>query len=305
MTARELYEGVATELNKLSAPEIFLDEFNYYANKGVLQYVEKRYNLYDTNQQTSDDLQALRKPLTITSPNITLAGQTYTAMNGLELTEAIYDVTLPANYLHLTKCAVQFTLQKNYQLSSAGYILRRPAKRLTDDMENSIMENAFQKPSPKRPFFQLMSNPNQVLEDWFINSSYDNAVVLDAINKKAGDEDAHNAFDDADGDGALDSGEVFTGPKMQIQYGRDISTFALTGVDIVYLKTPRYVKLTPEQIDTTEDRSQLLEFPNYVCNEIVKEILALVMYRDGDPRLQAHAAIQSSIPQQPAGAGQR
>ena len=33
MTARELYKSVLVELNKVKAPAIMLDDFNYIANK--------------------------------------------------------------------------------------------------------------------------------------------------------------------------------------------------------------------------------------------------------------------------------
>ena len=36
----------------------------------------------------------------------------------------------------------------------------------------------------------------------------------------------------------------------------------------------------------TEDTSQIMEFPDYVCQEIINELTTLIMARDADPRLQ-------------------
>jgi hypothetical protein len=48
MTARQIFEYVLIELNKVKAPSLLLEDFNYFFNKGVYQFVNKVYNLYDT-----------------------------------------------------------------------------------------------------------------------------------------------------------------------------------------------------------------------------------------------------------------
>jgi hypothetical protein len=60
MTIREFYEHVLTELNKVEAPSLLLEDFNYFANKAVQQYINEVYNRYDINQQSTDDLRALK-----------------------------------------------------------------------------------------------------------------------------------------------------------------------------------------------------------------------------------------------------
>ena len=37
-----------------------LEDFNYFANKAINNYTNKRYNIYDINQQTTDDLRVLK-----------------------------------------------------------------------------------------------------------------------------------------------------------------------------------------------------------------------------------------------------
>lgn len=83
--------------------------------------------------------------------------------------------------------------------------------------------------------------------------------------------------------------------RMEIRYGKDNTTFELKSVFIDYLKTPQFIRLTQSQVDEVEDNSQLLEFPDYVCQEIVNELIKLLMENASDPRLQSHIPINQSI----------
>ena len=60
MTARQIWEGMLIELSKVNAPSMLLSDFNYFINKAINQYINKRYNIYDINQQTTDDLRVLK-----------------------------------------------------------------------------------------------------------------------------------------------------------------------------------------------------------------------------------------------------
>ena len=55
-----------------------------------------------------------------------------------------------------------------------------------------------------------------------------------------------------------------------------------------YLKAPQHIRLTQEQIDLTQDTSQIMEFPDYVCQEIINELVMIVMENSSDPRTQTH-----------------
>ena len=82
---------------------------------------------------------------------------------------------------------------------------------------------------------------------------------------------------------------------MEIRYGKDNKTFELSSVYIDYLKVPQYILLTHEQVDEEEDNSQLLEFPDYVAQEIVNELVRLLLENSSDPRLQSHIPINQTI----------
>jgi hypothetical protein len=98
MTARQLYEAVLIELNKENAPNILLEDFNYFCNKATNNFVNKRYNIYDINQQTTDDLRVLKATALLTPTKVD-------SYNDLSLaSNACYEIELPSDYLHILNC---------------------------------------------------------------------------------------------------------------------------------------------------------------------------------------------------------
>ena len=83
--------------------------------------------------------------------------------------------------------------------------------------------------------------------------------------------------------------------RMEIRYGHDNSVFSLEKVFIDYIKSPQTIRLTQEQVNLTEDTSQIMEFPDYVCQEIINELTMLVMENTADPRLQTNPTVTQSI----------
>ena len=83
--------------------------------------------------------------------------------------------------------------------------------------------------------------------------------------------------------------------RMEIRYGRDDSLFQLKEVQVDYVKSPQFIRLTQEQIDLTEDTSQIMEFPDYVNQEIINELVHLVMEHSNDPRLSNNIQMTNSI----------
>ena len=83
--------------------------------------------------------------------------------------------------------------------------------------------------------------------------------------------------------------------RCEIRYGKDDSLFQLVEVQIDYVKSPQFIRLTQEQIDLTEDTSQIMEFPDYVNQEIINELVHLVMEHSNDPRLANNIQITNTI----------
>jgi len=53
-------------------------------------------------------------------------------------------------------------------------------------------------------------------------------------------------------------------------------------VYVDYVKAPQTIRLTQMEIDKTEDISQMLEYPDYVCQEIINELVHLIMENISD-----------------------
>ena len=83
--------------------------------------------------------------------------------------------------------------------------------------------------------------------------------------------------------------------RLELRYGNDDGVFIPNNIYVDYLKSPMYIRLTQEQINSTLDYSQVLEFPDYVCFEIANIFVRLLMENASDPRLQTNMPINSTI----------
>ena len=267
MTVRQVYEASLIELNKLQAPSLLLEDYNYFINKAILNYVNTRYNVYDLYQQSTDDLRVLKGTAVLDSP-VLLPG-------AIKLHGATYEADLPRDYLHILNCIVEFSVSKPFKCYEPGTPFYQGATRLTADMYNQIINNHYMSPSYKRPYFYIH---NQVEPTVDINPTLPNVPEIKTDTRYG------------------NSSSV----KLQIRYGKDNTLFVLQRILIDYLKVPRHVRLTQDEIDMTEDTSSVMEFPDYVCQEIIKELVKLLMENSSDPRLQTNIPVNQSIapPQQ-------
>ena len=83
--------------------------------------------------------------------------------------------------------------------------------------------------------------------------------------------------------------------RLEVRYGNDDSVYELVGVHVDYLKTPQFIRITQEQLDKTEDTSQIMEYPDYICQEIINELVHIIMENASDPRVQTHVPLSQSI----------
>lgn len=342
MTSRQLYEAVLIELNKENAPNILLEDFNYFANKAINQYINKRYNIYDINQQTTDDLRVLKATAILDVNKVDDYNDLSLAFN------ATYETILPSDYLHLLNCICIYDVQKTYKCYNVGDTWRAAATRLTADAYSQVLDNFWNRPSYKRPYYYIHNvntstvnptNPyqsgaatmagtySQVVENGQVKSSTvsytynaDGTVKANTITEGTDisgvtpNTNDGNTYHTANVSGGLPktikignqevsnierSAEVRYGNvssvRLEIRYGTDNSVFKLKKVYIDYIKAPQNIRLTQEQLDYTEDKSQMLEFPDYVCQEIVNELVHIVMENISDPKLQTHPVVSQSI----------
>jgi hypothetical protein len=126
MTAREVFEGMLTELSKVNAPSMLLQDFNYFFNKAINQYINKRYNIYDEYQQSTDDLRVLKATTILNAKKSTDLEngpmsflKEYTAGKS-KIFGATYEVDLPDDYLHILNCVCIYKLTKNHKCYDKG-----------------------------------------------------------------------------------------------------------------------------------------------------------------------------------------
>lgn len=311
MTARQVYEGVLIELNKVEAPSLLLEDFNYLFNKAVYQYINTRYNIYDINQQTTDDVRVLKAtailPVKLAADAYTgdsVTGDGVTASNALY--GATYEVTLPSDYLHILNCVCNYKVKKQFKCYNPNSFVQFSARRLTSDLWSQIINNFYMRPMYKRPYFYIhnvntnVDNPTNPYQT-STNSGTDitSATTLDGTTTVTGGlpktiKIGSNAVDAVERSGQIRFGNT-SQVRMEIRYGKDTSLFELVNVYIDYLKTPQNIRLTQEQLDLTEDTSQMMEFPDYVCQEIINVLVKLVMENSSDPRLQTHIPVNTTI----------
>lgn len=316
MTARQVYEGVLIELNKVEAPSLLLEDFNYLFNKAVYQYINTRYNIYDINQQTTDDVRVLKATAILpvklaatayTGDGITgdgVTGDGVTASNALY--GATYEVILPSDYLHILNCVCNYKVKKQFKCYNPDSFVQFSARRLTSDLWSQIINNFYMRPMYKRPYFYIhnvntnVANPTNPYQS-ATNSGTDitSATTSDGTTTVTGGlpktiKIGSNAVDAVERSGQIRFGNT-SQVRMEIRYGKDTSLFELVNVYIDYLKTPQNIRLTQEQLDLTEDTSQMMEFPDYVCQEIINVLVKLVMENSSDPRLQTHIPVNTTI----------
>lgn len=422
MTARQVFEATMIELSKVQAPSLKLYEFNYLFNKAINQYVNKVYNVYDINQQTSDDLRVLKAEAYLTPTKITRSypdGDQKSAMASkysvlTNARTATYEIILPNDYLHMLNCVCVYHMEKQKDCFNKDSYVEVPAARLTADAWGMILDDVYNRPSPMKPYFYIHNvntqstvptNPhfsndeNQGLgigtdyNSLGTNSPSDNfktiqqkittaikTAYISSPTAKKGDDgyienDTHflTVFVTESGDVVTDwkansrlkpfrikwydvfnseyaesyywqipddivlsSAEAIlenvtkverpkltfnlsntmmingqevslvekeaahrygnvTPVRCEIRYGKDDTVFKLVEVQVNYIKTPQYIRLTQEQIDLTEDTSQIMEFPDYVNQEIINELVHLVMEKTNDPRLSNNIQMTQTI----------
>lgn len=369
MTARQMLEALLIEMNKVNAPSLLLEDYNYFINKAIYQYINKSYNYNEVNQQYTDNTRVL-KATTILTPQIS---QDYTnELNSLY--GAVYEVSLPQDYLHMLNCICIYDVgNTDFKCYNANTKVQFAAKRLTSDSWSTIINDYYNRPTYKRPYYYI-HNVNTVNNGSLPTNPYSTSnptgtdlgggtysVMSDAVNFKdhiianlsgtattkykcykfangsyteiespaLGDLDiidyeyTYNHSSNAQLKASVtinnsnfprsiaignttkslvEKSEAIrvgnpTGIRCEIRYGADSSQFTLSKVLIDYIKVPQTVRITQEQMDLTVDTSQIMEFPDYVCQEIINELVHLVMENASDQRLNTHIPVSQSIAQ--------
>lgn len=289
MTIRQVFEAVLIECNKIQAPTLKLYEFNYLIKKAVNQYVNKIYNIYGLNQQTTDDLRVLQSSSSIEVGEL---------KNSDYQSGFYYEINFPSDYLHLLnlRCIYKITSTKNCQLE--GSYIEVPAKRLTSDSWGEVMRDVYNRPSYENPYYYIHNINKQVIEP---TNLYQNGSGTDQILSKEINREFPRVFNILENKTVSSIEKPIgircsnvTPVRCEIRCGKN-PRFELREVKIDYIKSPQNLRLTQEQLDLTIDTSQIMEFPDYVNQEIINELVHLIMERSSNPRLNTNMQITQSI----------
>ena len=274
-------------MNKLEAPSLLLEDYNYFINKAVQQYINLVYAKLEIDQQSTDDIRVL-KASTILKPVKLYENPSYSHLaNGMF--KSSYYVDLPEDYMHLLNCIVEYKVGvSNFKCYNKGDMVYFAARKLTPDMYTQVLNNAYMRPMYKRPYYYLtnINTANNIVT----NPSMDTAI-LDANKENNETPSALVDSNNVPGDRLANPSIV----RLELRYGTDDGVFVPNNIYVDYLKSPMYIRLTQEQINSTLDYSQVLEFPDYVCFEIANIFVRLLMENVGDPRLQTNMPINNTI----------
>jgi hypothetical protein len=93
---------------------MLLEDFNYFINKAVNQYINKKYNVYDVNQQSTDDLRVLKATMVLEVTKTTKYGHNVSGdvTGSTSLYGATYEAYLPQDYLHMLNCICNYKVKK-------------------------------------------------------------------------------------------------------------------------------------------------------------------------------------------------
>ena len=272
---------------------MLLEDYNYFINKAVQQYINLIYAKLEIDQQSTDDIRVLKTSAVLEPKKLVGLGSDAYSHLADGMFKSSYYVDLPADYMHLLNCIVEYKVNvSNFKCYNKGDTVYFAARRLTPDMYTQVLNNAYMRPMYKRPYYYL-NNINTSLT-LATNPSMDTAI-LDA-NKKGSEENPIPTSQLVDS--VTTPGNRLSNPstvRLELRYGNDDGVFQPNNIYVDYLKSPMYIRLTQEQINSTLDFSQVLEFPDYVCFEIANIFVRLLMENSSDPRLQTNMPINNTI----------
>ena len=145
-TARQAYINILTELVKEESPTLYLEDFLYYYNKAISEYLKLRYELFEINQQLTDDLRFWKKDYSTTVLDFTL------------------DSVGSYEYRHLLNCIVEIELTRPDRRCDHKVFTKKKYKatRMTSAIKAGVLDNIYLQPEFFRPYFDIINNRIEV-----------------------------------------------------------------------------------------------------------------------------------------------
>ena len=145
------------------------------------------------NQQTTDDLRVLKSTAFLDEQSGNLhhiddySDFTTVPSDGDTSRMATYEVELPTDYFHILNCICIYEIKKPFKCYKVGKTWRAAATRLTADAYSQIMDNYWNKPTYKRPYYYIHNiNPktyNNINPTNPYNSDNPGGTDLNAVKK--------------------------------------------------------------------------------------------------------------------------
>jgi len=286
MTVRELYRNVLIELNKEEASALYVEDFLYYANKATNWYANARYNIYDTSQQLGDDLRALRK-----GPEKLLFGNDLIDEVARREEAAILACkeTADSEYTACEEmcednedCIEACETSKNIKYTTCSKIQLKGGNLELLEYKYRHLLNCIVTIKLDSYAFECSQQPGTTRQYAAKRLTADRKAAI--INNAFLDPRFYRPYFDIIGDNL----QILTGDVPE-------DKFSVESVTIEYLKNPKELKLTEEQLLIEKDTSEKMEFPEYVCIEIVNTLVVMIMEQGGDPRLNSQMGINQTI----------
>jgi len=144
-TARQAYVDILTELVKEEAPTLYLEDFLYFYNKAISEYLKVRYELFEATQQLTDDLRFWKKRYVDT-----------------RLEFPISDIGLADGheYRHLLSCTLDASISRPvlHCDQQPGVASRYKATRMSSAVKAGLLNYTYLEPKFYRPYFDILDN---------------------------------------------------------------------------------------------------------------------------------------------------
>lgn len=252
MNLLDVYQNVLIELEKQKAPSMLIDEFNYLYQKSVIQFLNTNYNFTDMNQQEDDNLSAFNNHTRYDVLNMEEGKDYFLTIYGVQF-------NLPEKYFHLKNCVVTF--MKEYGQCDSDENIIKGAFRITSDKFPGVINNYYNKPSWKKPYYYL-SNNNKIE----IRYGNDTKHILKYVD--------------------IDYLKYPESIELTLE---DIYDCGSRNKDELDVSNPTDATIIA-RLNSLE-----LPFPDYVCYEIINIMVKLFLERHKDPRLQTNTTVNQTI----------
>lgn len=165
MTPLDAYRDILRELDKYESPTFTPNDFNYFYNKAISQYIDSNYLRIDLIVKDSEDLASLIRPnhgLTIDS-------------NGV--------MVMPSDFRHLLNLKINVRFKQNigrykkYSASDSSTIYEFWPERMKSGQKGFRNRSAYGKPNFRRFYYEIYSEPSSSVQNTKVKILFDSSVV--------------------------------------------------------------------------------------------------------------------------------